>query len=106
MTAKGSLWLAHEEISALCGDRPDPDTEQVFADIEEACRDLATLRQHLEVNDPWRTLAHAERALQRVRESHETTIPGLPTVEVKLSMEAHRRFQRTLSASDLEISEE
>ena len=97
MTAEGSLWRAHEEISALCGDRPHADTEQVFADIEEACRDLATLRQHLEVNDPSRTLAPAERALARVRETHETTIPGLPTVEVKLSMKAHRRFQRDLS---------
>ncbi|MGH1355277.1 MAG: hypothetical protein ACRBBS_09380 [Thalassovita sp.] len=106
MTAEGSLWRAHKEISALCGDRPDPDTEQVFADIEQACRDLATLRQHLEVNDPWRTLAPAERALQRVKESQETPILGLSTVEVNLGMDAHRRFQRSLSESDLEGSEQ
>lgn len=106
MTAEGSLWRAHEEISALCGDRPDPDTEQVFADIEDACLDLATLRQHLEVNDPWRTLAHAERSLQRVKESQETPILGLPTVEVNLGMDAHRRFQRSLAESDLEGSEQ
>lgn len=96
MTAEGSLWRAHEEISALCGERPDPDTEQVYGDIEDATRDLAALRQHLETNDPWRTLDHAERALVRVRETQEAAIPGLPTVEVKLAMEAHRRFQRDL----------
>lgn len=106
MTAEGSLWRAHEEISALCGDRPDPDTEQVFEDIEDATRDLASLRQHLEANSPWRTLAHAEKALQRVKESQATPVMGLPTVEVNLSIGAHRRFQRTLSASDLEFSEE
>lgn len=94
MTAEGSLWRAHEEIRALCGDRPNPDTEQVHGDIEEASRDLAALRQHLEINDPWRTIEHSERALARVREAHGNTIAGLPTVEVKLAMEAHRRFQR------------
>lgn len=105
MTVEGSLWRAYEEISALCGERPDPDTEQVYEDIEDACRDLSALRQHLETNDPWRTLAHAARALQRVRESQETPVMGLPTVEVNLSMDAHRRFQRTLPASELDASE-
>lgn len=104
MTAEGSLWRAHEEISALCGERPDPDTQQVYGDIEDASRDLAALRYHLEHNDPWRTLAHSEKALTRVREANETPIVGLPTVEVKLAMDAHRRFQRELTAG-LEISE-
>jgi len=94
MTAEGSLWRAYEEISALCGDRPDPDTEQVYGEIEDATHDLATLRQHLETNNPWRTLSHTEKALARVRETSQSTVPGLPTVEVTLAMEAHRRFQR------------
>ncbi|WP_323772154.1 hypothetical protein [Antarctobacter sp.] len=105
MTAEGALWRAHEEIRALCGERPDPDTEKVFEDIEDASRDLASLRYHLEHNDPWRTLAHTEKALARVRESSDTPIAGLPTVKVKLTMDAHRRFQRELTA-DFEISEE
>lgn len=105
MTAEGSLWRAHEEISALCGERPDPDTEQVYEDIKDACRDLSALRQHLETNDPWRTLAHAERALQRARESQAKPVLGLPTVEVNVSMDAHRRFQRTLPANELDASE-
>lgn len=36
MTAEGALWRAHEEISALCGERPDPDTEKVYEDIEDS----------------------------------------------------------------------
>ncbi|MEP3329103.1 hypothetical protein [Sedimentitalea sp.] len=106
MSAEGCLWRAHEEISALCGERPDPDTEQVYGDIEDATRDLAALRQHLETNDPWRTLAHAEKALQRVSKSQETPVMGLPTVDVNLIMDAHRRFQRSLSEGDLEGSEQ
>lgn len=94
MTAEGSLWRAHEEISALCGESPDSDTQQVYGEIEDASRDLAALRQHLEMNDPWRTLTQTEKTLARVRETSETPIVGLPTVEVKLAMDAHRRFQR------------
>jgi len=94
MMAEDSLWRAHEEISALCGERQNPDTQQVCRDIEDASRNLAALRYHLEQNDPWRTLAHSEQALARLRETNETPVAGLPTVEVKLAMDAHRRFQR------------
>jgi len=104
MTAEAALWRAHEEISALCGERPDPDTQEVYGNIENASRELAALSYYLEHHDPWRTLTNTEQALARVRETDEALIAGLTNVGVKSVLDAHRRFQRDLPA-DLEISE-
>jgi len=76
--AEGALWRAHEEIRALCGERPDEDTEKVYEDIEDATRSLMRLRQHLDTMAPWRALK----------------IAGDKSVDAKLAWEAHQRFQR------------
>jgi len=91
---EGALYRAEEEIGMLCGHRPDEDTQKTLEDLDDAGRSACRLRFHLEQNDPWRTLAHTEKSLARVREASQTPVPGLPTVEVKLAMDAHRRFQR------------
>ena len=78
MDAEGALYRAQEEISALCGERPDEDTEKVYDDIEDATRSLMRLRQHLESMLPWRTL----------------NVAGDKFVDAKLAWEAHQRFQR------------
>jgi len=93
--AEGALWRAMEEISALCGDRPDEDAKQVNEDIEAATRSLMRLRQHLEQADPWRTLKLIDTSLQRLRTSDQPiAASALPTVDAKLAVEAHQRFQR------------
>jgi len=94
MTVEGSLWRAHEEIRALCGERPDPDTEKVFEDIEDASRDLATLRLHLERTQPWSTLGKADAMFEKIRTEQGSQHMGIATTEVRLAVEAHRRFQR------------
>ena len=91
---EGAVYRAEEEIGMLCGHRPDEDTQKTLEDLDDAGRSACRLRFHLEQNDPWRTLAHTEKALVRVREASQKAVPGLPTVEVKLAMDAHRRFQR------------
>ena len=96
MTAEGALYRAEEEISALCGEHPDPDTEKVYEDIADACRELDRLRLHLEQNDPWAVLGRTDEAFRRLREETGSTSTGLPVVDVKLAMEAHRRFQREM----------
>lgn len=94
MTAEGALWRAHEEISALCGERPDPDTEKVYEDIEDASRDLSTLRLHLERTAPWSALTKADALFGKLRAEHGSQHMGIATTEVRLAVEAHRRFQR------------
>lgn len=45
-SAEATLWRAYEEIRALCGERPDPDTARVFGEIEATCARIAeALRQ-------------------------------------------------------------
>jgi hypothetical protein len=85
MTAEGSLWRAHEEISALCGERPDPDTQQVYGDIEDASRDLAALRLHLERMAPWHALKQASEG----------------SIEARLAYRSHQRFQRTAPENEV-----
>ncbi len=92
---EASLYRAEEEVGMLCGHKPDEDTEKVLEDIDDAGRTACRLRYHLEQNDPWRTLGRTEKSLSRLRETGEPCQPAaLPTVEVKLAMDAHRRFQR------------
>lgn len=76
--AEGALWRAQEEISALCGGRPDLDTETVYETIEDACLDLHALCQHLESMAPWQAMKAASAS----------------SVDAKMAWEAHRRFQR------------
>lgn len=78
MEAQGALWRVQEEINALCGERPDPDTKLVHEQIEDACRDLSALMHHLEQMAPWQAIESASGA----------------SVEAKLAWEAHQRFQR------------
>ncbi len=78
LEAQGSLWRAQEEINALCGERPDPDTELVHEQIKDACRDLSALMRHLETMAPWDALKLTSNA----------------SVVAKLALQAHLRFQR------------
>lgn len=94
MTVEGSLWRAHEEIRSLCGERPDPDTEKVFEEIEDATRDLATLRLHLERTQPWSALGQADALLEKIRAEHGSPHTGIASTEIRLAVEAHQRFQR------------
>ena len=92
---EGALYRAEEEIAALCGNRPDEDTEKVLEDIDDAGRAVCLLRHHLDQNDPWTTLTRLEGALERLRVSGQPAqVTALPSVDVKLAMDAHRRFQR------------
>ncbi|RUS60940.1 hypothetical protein EGN72_07130 [Pseudorhodobacter sp. E13] len=94
---EAALYRAEEEIGLLCGHKPDEDTEKALEDIDDASRASCLLRHHLEQNDPWRTLGRTEQTLHRLRETGELIQPAaLPAVEVKLAMDAHRRFQRDL----------
>ena len=78
METERALYRAQEEISALCGERPDEDTVGVYEDIEDATRSLMRLRQHFETTSPWQALKQAEDK----------------SVDTKLAWEAHQRFQR------------
>lgn len=78
MDAEAALYRAQEEISALCGERPDEDTEKVYEHIEDATRSLMRLRQHFETMSPWRALKLAKAK----------------SVDAKMAWEAHQRFQR------------
>lgn len=91
---EAALYRAEEEIGMLCGHKPDDDTAKVLDDLDEAGRSACRLRYHLEQNDPWRTLGHIEQSLLRLREAGEPCAPSaLPTVELQLALDAHRRFQ-------------
>lgn len=92
---EGALCRAEEEIAALCGNRPDEDTEKVLEDIYDASRAVCLVRYHLDRNDPWTILTRLEGALERLRDSGQPVqVAALPSVDVKLVMDAHRRFQR------------
>lgn len=92
---EGALYRAEEEIGALCGNRPDEDTEKVLEDLDDVGRTACRLRHHLEQNDPWSSLTRVETCLDRLRGSGKPVpATALPSVDVKLAMDAHRRFQR------------
>jgi hypothetical protein len=92
---EGALYRAEEEIAVLCGNRPDEDTEKVLEELDDAGRAVCRLRHHLDQNDPWATLTRLEGALERLRVSGQPVqVTALPSVDVKLAMDAHRRFQR------------
>lgn len=93
-TIESTLYRAEEEIAQLCGERPDPDTEKVFDDIEDAGRALCVLRHHLEKTNPWEALKKAETILGNMESSPANRYSGLAKTEVHLAMEAHRRFQK------------
>ena len=42
--AEQTLLRAQEEIAALCGERPDEDTQKIYQQIETAVQDLTSLR--------------------------------------------------------------
>lgn len=92
---EGALYRAEEEIHQWVKGTPDPDTQDTLVDLEVAGRASCLLRHHLEQNDPWRTLGNVEKRLNRLRDAGEPCQPtALPTVDVKLALDAHRRFQR------------
>ena len=93
---EGSLYRAEEEIHQWFKGTPDPDTQSTLDDLEDASRTSCLLRHHLEQYDPWRMLEHVEKRLNQLQEAGEPCQPtALPTVDVKLALEAHRRFQRS-----------
>ena len=75
-----SLSRAEEEISQLCGGKPDEDTVKVFEDSADASRMMMTLQHHLEKSNPWAALDQA--------------VKDKDSVSAKLAIEAHQRFQR------------
>lgn len=92
---EGALFRAEEQIGALCRHRPDEDTEKVLEDLDDAGRTACRLRHHLEQNDPWSSLTRVETYLEGLGTSGEQVpVTALPSVDVKLAMDAHRRFQR------------
>lgn len=92
---EGALYRAEEEIHQWVKGTPDADTQAALDDLEDAGRASCLLRHHLEQNDPWRTLGHVEKRLNHLRDASEPCqTTALPTVDVKLALEAHRRFQR------------
>jgi len=92
---EGALYRAEEEIHQWVKGTPDPDTQTTLDDLDNAGRRSCLLRHHLEQNDPWRTLGHIEKRLNRLHEAGEPCqTTALPTIDVKLALEAHRRFQR------------
>jgi len=92
---EGALYRAEEEISQWVKGTPDADTQTTLDDLDDAGRASCLLRHHLEQNDPWRTLGHVEKRLNLLRDANEPCQPtALPTVAVKLALDAHRRFQR------------
>lgn len=93
-TIEGTLCRATEEIAQLCGERPDPDTEKVFDDLDDAGRAMCQLRHHLEKANPWDALKKAETILENLTSDLSNRYAGLAKTEVHLAMEAHRRFQR------------
>ncbi len=90
MDAEGALCRAQDEINALCGGRPNLDTEQVHEDIVDATRSLMRLRQHFEAMSLWKGL---ELAADK-------------SIESKLALQAHQRFQRDPGYLDLSLCEE
>ena len=93
-TIEGTLCRATEEISQLCGGRPDPDTEKVFEDLDDAGRTMCQLRHHLEKANPWDALKKAATILENIESSPANRYAGIAKTEVHLAIEAHRRFQR------------
>ena len=92
---EGALYRAEEEICQWVKGTPNPDTQATLDDLDDAGRASIQLRHHLEQSDPWHTLGRVEKTLIRLRETGEPCQPAaLPTVDVKLAMDAHRRFQR------------
>ena len=93
--AEAALYRAEEEIGQWIKGTPDEDTQNTLDDITDATRTLDRLRHHLEHVDPWRVLARIEQCFERLRASDQPITTGqLPTVDAKLAMDAHRRFQR------------
>ena len=93
--AEAALYRAEEEIGQWIKGTPDEDTQNTLDDISEATRTLDRLRHHVEQTDPWRVLARIEQTFERLQASDQPITTGqFPTVDVKLAMEAHRRFQR------------
>lgn len=92
---ESALYRAEEEVHQWVEGTPDPDTQATLDDLDNAGRESCLLRHHLEQNDPWRTLGQIEKRLNHLQDAGEPCQPtALPTVDVKLALEAHRRFQR------------
>jgi hypothetical protein len=55
---------------------------------------VVILRLHLERTQPWSTLGKADALFEKIRSEHGSQHTGIATTEVRLALEAHRRFQR------------
>ncbi len=91
---EGALYRAEEEIGQWVKGAPDPDTQATLDDLDGAGRAMCQLRHHLEKTDPWRGLAKAETILETLRKKAGYQFASFATTEVRLAMQAHRRFQR------------
>jgi hypothetical protein len=91
---EGSLYRADEEINKWVKGTPDPDTHTTLQDLDDAGRTMCQLRHHLEKADPWAALKKAETILETMRKDPSNQYAGVAVTDVRLAMEAHRRFQR------------
>ncbi|MBV1864918.1 MAG: hypothetical protein KUG74_10835 [Rhodobacteraceae bacterium] len=91
---EGALYRAEEEISQWIKGTPDPDTQSVLDDLDDAGRAMCQLRHHLEKANPWDALKKAETILENTESSPANRYVGIARTEIRLAIEAHHRFQR------------
>lgn len=91
---EAALGRAEEEINQWCRDRPEGDTTEVLEILDAAGISLLTLRDQLDKTAPWDALAMAETALYSDAVTGKNALAIRAKIQVKMAMEAHRRFQR------------
>jgi hypothetical protein len=91
---EAALFRAEEDILQSTKDKINRDNQAALNDINDAGRAMCQLRHHLEKADPWAALVIAETILETMRKDPNNQYAGVATTEVRLAMEAHRRFQR------------
>ncbi|PCH75115.1 MAG: hypothetical protein COC12_01840 [Rhodobacteraceae bacterium] len=91
---EGALYRAEEEIRQWFKGTPDPDTQGVLEDLDDAGRLMCSLRHHLEKSDPWAALKQAATILESLDVDPANRHTGIARTEIRMAMEAHRRWQR------------
>lgn len=91
---EGALYRAEEEICQWVKGTPDPDTQNTLNDLDDAGRQMCLLRHHLEHAAPWEALQKAETVFESLSTDPANLYAGAARSEVRLAIEAHRRFQR------------
>ena len=89
-----ALSRAEEEINQWCQNHPEGDTTEVLEILDTAGMSLLTLRDQLDKTAPWEALAMAETALYSDAFTGKNALAIRAKIQVKMAMEAHRRFRR------------